>query len=319
MKRPSTKRIATLALASFSLFLLASSARCEEPVEVSICTLKENPTAYNHTLIRLTGFVSHGFEDFTLLNPECPDWPEIWLEYGGTRKSGTVYCCGASGDRGQRSKQLEVENLSIPLIEDGMFSEFDRTLHDRPYTMVHATLVGRFFAGNDTKDHKNVFRGYGHMGCCSLLVIQQILQFDRHDRSDLDYSLDSDEPHTTKVGCYVQDLLPTFNFANELKAQKFSDDGARDWTFVDPKRVATESLAGFANVEPINVAGLRQKGSTRGRFVYEWKSKTKKTSYTIVISRPYWLSFYARNPEKVAWVTAAAYKAGCDSEDQADR
>jgi hypothetical protein len=46
----------------------------------------------------------------------------------------------------------------------------DYTISDR------TTLVGRFFAGQrQAVAGKVMWAGYGHMGCCSLLVIQQVL------------------------------------------------------------------------------------------------------------------------------------------------
>jgi hypothetical protein len=57
--------------------------------------LSKDPAAFNHQLIEVTAFVSHGFENFTLYDPLCSGWPGVWLEYGGTAASGTMYCCGS--------------------------------------------------------------------------------------------------------------------------------------------------------------------------------------------------------------------------------
>jgi hypothetical protein len=53
---------------------------------VTVCELKANPADYNHKLIEVIGFVSHGFEDFGLFDANCPSWPYVWLEYGGYEK-----------------------------------------------------------------------------------------------------------------------------------------------------------------------------------------------------------------------------------------
>ncbi len=37
-------------------------SKSDERVKVSYCELKKNPAAYNHKLIEVTGFISHGFE-----------------------------------------------------------------------------------------------------------------------------------------------------------------------------------------------------------------------------------------------------------------
>src|ERR1700687_4185215 len=84
------------------------TALCQEQAEsVSVCQLKHDPPAYNHKLIEVTAFVSHDFEDFTIFDPTCPSWPDVWLEYGATSKSGTMYCCGVSDDR-NRTEELVV-------------------------------------------------------------------------------------------------------------------------------------------------------------------------------------------------------------------
>jgi hypothetical protein len=47
----------------------------------TVCQLK-NPPAFNHKLVEVTAFVSHAFEDFTLLDPTCSSWPGVWLSMG---------------------------------------------------------------------------------------------------------------------------------------------------------------------------------------------------------------------------------------------
>ena len=85
------------------LILFSAALRCEEPAQVTVCELKANPADYNHKLIEVIGFVSHGFEDFGLFDPSCSSWPYVWLEYGGTKKSGTMYCCGVSNEQDSSS------------------------------------------------------------------------------------------------------------------------------------------------------------------------------------------------------------------------
>ena len=81
-------------------------------------------------------------------------------------------------------KELRVEDISIPLIDNDQFREFDKLIQP-PFrsgvhgSIVHATLVGRFFSGRLIKYPKATFwGGYGHMGCCTLLAIQEVKSFD---------------------------------------------------------------------------------------------------------------------------------------------
>ncbi len=70
-----------------SLPLLAQTAESThnqdlEPRNVTYCELAKNPAAYNHELVRLTAFVTHGFEDFQLAEPNCVMPPEhfsVWV------------------------------------------------------------------------------------------------------------------------------------------------------------------------------------------------------------------------------------------------
>lgn len=123
----------------------------EEPLKATVCQVKSDPPAFNHKLVEVTAFVSHDFEDFTLFDPACDSELPIWLEYGGASKSGTMYCCGVTDDR-QRSQQLVVENIPIPLLVDEKFKQFDKAIQP-PFrsgeygVIVHATIMGRFFAG----------------------------------------------------------------------------------------------------------------------------------------------------------------------------
>src|SRR6266853_3459986 len=57
----------------------------QQPDKVTVCQLQSDPAKYNHKIIEVTGFISHGFEDFGFFNPDCSSQQVgIWLEYGGT-------------------------------------------------------------------------------------------------------------------------------------------------------------------------------------------------------------------------------------------
>jgi hypothetical protein len=291
---------------------------------VTVCQLKGDPAAYNHKLVEVTGFVSHDFEDFTLFDPTCPSLPQVWLEYGGKSKSGTIYCCGVRADR-ERPQELKVEDIPVPLTENEQFREFDKLIHpplgsNRHGAIVHATLVGRFFSGQLLKYPKATFwGGYGHMGCCSLLAIQEVRSVDAHDRDDLDYGASADQPDIGGIGCGYQFLTPIRPTGDVIKAQQTADLGKTDWVFDDPQRVAVDALAGFAHLEVQSLSGLKEIRKAQGRHVYKWEPAGKSETYMVVVSRPYLLSFYARDPKRVAWVVAAAYLSSCGKDNTVTR
>lgn len=306
---PRLKHIApTLGLLAL-VFGTSSAGYCQssEKVPITPCQLKSGPASYNHKVIEVTGFVSHGFEDFTLFDPACPDWPDVWLEYGGIIKSGTMYCCGVSDSR-TRPQALEVEEVRIPLVVDAQFREFDKQVQRLPDSIVHATIVGRFFSGQPKSDAPGAsWGGYGHLGCCSLLALQQVLFVDSQEREDLDYRAYPDQP----AGCGYRDLLPRSPYPNSIDAQKLADGGQRGWAFDEPETVARDSLAHLLNTDEKSIRRMKQTRKSRGRLAYRWKPQGRHESYMVVVSRPYWLSFYSRDPKRVAWVVISATELSC--------
>jgi hypothetical protein len=141
--------------------------------KVSTCALQADPAGHNHKLVEVRGIVSHRFENFTLSETSCGHDLGIWLEYGGRVDSETVYCCGV---RTPRTGALVVEGIRTRLIDDVLFRRFDARVRTHGDVRFRAHLIGRFFAG--VRQHTpegEIWGGYGHLGCCSLLVIQQVL------------------------------------------------------------------------------------------------------------------------------------------------
>lgn len=248
----------------------------------------------------------------------------VWLEYGGKSKSGTMYCCGVTADR-HRPKELLVESIPIQLTEDDQFREFDKLIQPpfrsgRHGAIVHATLVGRFFAGQQVHYPKGTFwGGYGHMGCCSLFAIQEIRSVSPQDRDDLDYGASPDQPDIGKAGCGYRILTPLRPEGDLIKAQQEADLDQQDWVFDDPQHVASDAIARLVNIDAKSITGLDEKRKAQGRIVYQWRPTRKAETYMVVVSRPYWLSFYAHDPKRVAWVVVAAYVSSCGKDNAVTR
>lgn len=291
-----------------------SRSDAQTPHEVTYCELSRDPAAYNHELVRLTAFVTHGFEDFQVAEPDCPTQHfSVWLMYGGKAESNTAYCCPGEAGRETRPDFLAVEGVQIPLVNDATFQRFLDLLKKEPDTTVRSTVVGRFFSGTkETFDTGTFWRGFGHMGCCSLLVIHRVESFEPHIRTDLDY--------TAEAGWY-EDEGCKWNSERDLKhvsvdnwdgesqqgiaEQEKADDG-QAWVFSDPQRVAIESLK---LLYPGQVPVLHNVRKTPARQVFRWRSKKK--SVVVVVTRPYWLSFYAAS-DSVAWVSTMIKEAECN-------
>lgn len=310
---------------SIGIVCITASAVCAEPVaKVTVCQLKGDPASYNHKVVEVTGFVQHAFEDFSVSDPTCPSWPGIWLEYGGKQSSGTMYCCGVSANR-SRPKDLVVEKIPIPLVMNDEFEKFDKAIQPpfrsgRFGVEVHATLVGRFFAGRKFKYPRGErWSGYGHMGCCSLLAIEEIKSVDTAERPGLDHGVEPDQPDIDKTECGYGFLLPIEKTEALLNWQEHADTENEDWLYSNPRRVAAETLSKLAKVDEASLETMKLTRKAEGREVYEWKPDGKPESFLIVISRPYWLSFYSRDPNRVAWVPIAAYRSSCGEKNSVTR
>lgn len=318
-----SRKMATLT--RFFLYLVIASitvtiAHADEAIPVSVCQLKKDPPAYNHKVVEVTGFVIHAARNFTIYDPTCPSWPAIWLEYGGSINSGTVACCKSLSDR-HRAKPIVIENIPLPLTDNQLFEDFDKVIQP-PFragqsgAVEHATVIGTFFAGQQMETAtEHYWGGYGYMGCCSLLAIQEIKEADTQWRDDLDYGESNEKLDLPDPDCTLRTLLPDEQNAALMQAQHEADNGPRNWTFTDPARVAEDAL-GHLVKKKTSGAALKLARDSAARKTYQWSGKNK--TYTVVVSRPYWLSYYARDSKQVAWVAVAAYETSCSASRDAD-
>lgn len=284
-----------------------SEQKSDEPMKISLCELQNAPGDYNHKLIEVTGFLSHGFENFSIFDPNCTSPQGIWLEYGGTISSETIYCCGETA-KPNRPKDLVVEEISIPLVNDDNFQSLHKIFKRKPDSEIKATVLGRFFAGEKAERKDEItWEGYGHFGCCSLFAIQQVIAVDTNERKDLDYRASTDYPEI-KVGGGYQFILPRKSAKEVIELQQKTEGGQNQWRFNNPQTVAAEMLAQFLNIDEKQVGKIKQTRQAQGRFIYEWTNKITKKEYMIVVSRPYWLSFYAKDPQKVIWIAYSAFE-----------
>ena len=113
------------------MFLFRWETHQNNHKEVTLCEVLGNPATFNHKLIKISGVVSRGFEVFTLTDGSCHNFNTIWLELGGLRGSGVIYCCGDNKIEKRREKPLVVEGIKTQLIEDEMLSRFETLTNQR--------------------------------------------------------------------------------------------------------------------------------------------------------------------------------------------
>jgi hypothetical protein len=241
---------------------------------VTYCQLSRDPAAHNHELVRLTAFVTHGFEDFHLTDPSCATQGfSVWVMYGGKVQSDTAYCCPGESAKA-RPESMTVEGVQIPLVDNPTFRKFTDLLKKEPDTTVRVTALGRFFSGEKrTINGVTSWGGAGHFGCCSLFVIQRVESFEAHTRTDLDYTAEAG--WYEKEGCkfrtlrdqnHVSIAYPDETTEQAIAQQRKADNGEAAWAFTDPQRVALESLK---SVYPGHVPVLREDDSCATRVPVE--------------------------------------------------
>ncbi len=320
MKRMKHSLELLLTLLIFALPLLAQTEKPStndivEPHDVTYCELSRNPATYNRQLIRLTAFVTHGFEDFGFADPSCHTQGfSVWVMYGGKALSNTMYCCPGEAASKTRPEPLSIEGLQIPLADDVIFKRFTDLLAHEEDTTVRLTAIGRFFSGEkQTVKDQTSWRGFGHLGCCSLFVIQRVESFEPHTRSDLDYT--SEAGWYESEGCkdasvqykrHVSLQYSDGEVEQAIAEQQKADNDEAAWAFSDPQRVALGSLKPYY---PDQVPVLRRVKKTPTRYVFRWNKG--KDRVVVVVTRPYWLSFYAKS-RSVVWVSTMIKEAGCD-------
>lgn len=256
--------VLTLAFAASPLF-----AQTEKPLaydadksqDVTYCELSKDPAAYNHKLVRLTAFVTHGFENFQIADPDCHTQGfSIWVMYGGNVQSGTMYCCPGEPASKKRPQPLIIEGIQIPLVDDVTFKEFTGLLRKEADTTVRFTAVGMFFSGEkQTVNGQTRWGGAGHLGCCSLLVVQRVASFEPHRRSDVDYTSEAGwyEEEGCKYGSlrylrHVSIADPDAELQKAIVEQHDADSLRGDWRLHEPQRIALDSLkAYYPNQVPV--------------------------------------------------------------------
>ena len=225
----------------------------EAPVRVDPCELQKDPLTYNHKLVSVRSRVTLAFEDFSI-SPTC-SYPGrrggVWLELGGDAGPQTMYCCGDHS--WPKNEDIKIVGFAIPLKRDVNLEQFLRLLsakrnrapdggpcYDCNYFRVWATLTGRFFAGGwDIAKEGQAFpqAGYGHLGCCSLLVIQEVTDV-AGERIEITSG--------RQFSCRRRKWALVSDKATRARPVQEAADDAELWRTQDCLRVATEAVGMIA-------------------------------------------------------------------------
>ena len=175
-----------LALLAFAIIWRPPVFAAAQTVQdVSLCELRQHGADFDHKLVRVRGTADLAFESFVLYNPECKktNSTPVWLTFGGDVSDIAVYCCG---DHSRRpGHNIQIDGQPVSMLKDAAFEQFYKLARasrnrmpdgepcasDCHFYKVSATLTGLFLAEKNTA---NEHVGYGHLGCCGLLVIERV-------------------------------------------------------------------------------------------------------------------------------------------------
>jgi hypothetical protein len=167
-------------LASLTLICFVETVPAQEtPLELSACDLAKHPKSFDAKIIRVRGILSVHFEDFSLTAPDCDTPQGIWLAFGGDVPG--IVPSTANDNSRTPGVDIKVNGVSHGIKKDEKFRRLYALIAarhgDKPAYTVTATLEGAFYAGEERllANGQTDFSGYGHLGCCALFVITQVL------------------------------------------------------------------------------------------------------------------------------------------------
>ena len=172
-----------------ALLLVAGEAARAQESPLNFCDIAKSPKSFDGKMVRVRGTLSVHFEDFSLAGGNCDTQQGIWLTFGGD-VPGIVASTFNDSFR-KRGVNIKVNGVPYGIKKDENFRRLYALIAARhggnPAYRVTATLVGQFFAGTELKQSngQTVFGGYGHLGCCALLVITEVLDAESVPHADL--------------------------------------------------------------------------------------------------------------------------------------
>jgi hypothetical protein len=172
----------------------------QKPVDTTVCTILENPAAFNNRLVRIHRHFSGNFEYSMLSGDGCEG--SLWFEYGdgGAPPSLVVHVSGGARPGSEDSQGKMILPIPVSVIRDAKLKRFERQTkamakaeanyereHPNEYVSycVTATFIGRIdsvspeiheFRKKQKPDGRSDVLGFGQMGLFEgQLVIQSVV------------------------------------------------------------------------------------------------------------------------------------------------
>ncbi len=309
-------RCAYLVVAIAVTCAFASPAAAQErPFDVTACQLAQHPEKYNEGLVSVDGLITVGPEEFMLHDANCSDENgKIWLEFAGGVES------PETTSTGHKNKSKTYETLGLPLNQDRDFQALQKLLQDAQKSgktkMLHAILIGKYFAGKPTPTIAGVVRaGYGRLSCCSLLIIEEVGTVEPDIEEPVDFSpVSKVSPKTLAKACTIVELtVPPREDEDQLERKSLKDE----YQYLhDPKKVAARAISVHEATSAEDIEKqLQTDSATSSLASYTWTSTSADatTYYRIVVNKPYWLMETAISGDAVIWVPKSITKTECSN------
>ena len=282
------------------------------PFDVTPCELIAQPDKFNQAEVMAEGLLLYGANIFTLNSQDCGgEHGQIWLEFGGDVGDPTA------STRPQPGTNVKIDGGEIYLDKDKKLDSLRAMLDQMRATgtdkMLRVELTGKFFAGKSTKlpDGSVRYHGYGRAGCCSLLVIEKVETVGTEIEDAVDFAPDAPLTAKKSAGCTTTSL-PVPEREDEDKLQRLGFREEYQYLH-DPQEVAHRAVPPALPTEGGAASGTWQKLQDHAaQKIYKW-SGADGTSYTVQVSRPYWLLPTTHTGDLVIWVPTAIGKTVCGS------
>jgi hypothetical protein len=164
------------------------------PQTASACDVRNDPASFDKKVVKVRGAIDLSFEIFNLTSEGCNAPTVIWLAFGGDIATPTPST--VNDNNRTPGTELQVNGVRYPIAKDESLRRLlalltTTTRAGKSVYEVTATLTGTFFAGDKATsgyDGRTYFRGYGHLGCCSLLIISKVEDLESTPPADLNLS-----------------------------------------------------------------------------------------------------------------------------------
>lgn len=297
-------------LAAAFLCLIVGCTLAHADRVLTPCELAANAADLDNQSVMVRGELHIEFEDSSFVRDCNAKWLQIWVTFAGDVETPVIYCCGPH-ERPPNST-LRINGIELQLKKDDKFQTFWRLLNEeRAFTptgvrcffncyvnRVTATFKGHFFFGE-----KSGLRGYGHMGCCSLFVIEEV--------SDVS-AQHTQIPFGDDFECTHDKELLSVNKNDVIQAQETANkEGDTPTAYDVGENLVRHKMEKYRDDFDTGDNTVFQNGEVSTTAEYVWLSKNKLTSYDVHLQRPDWIGAYAPRVEDRVWVPIDIDRAIC--------